>query len=543
MHGLEKPWVPGEKGGLLDSIDGNKRIHLLRNAPKQLLTKLLAQTSRAVVYRRAKRLGYCLVPSLLRSKIWNETSPKAKQFPTTYLNGLRGIAAVKVFAFHYLHFFTDHTFVPYGRDDQHKLFLDLPIVQFLYAGTTAQVFFVVAGYLMTLQLVQLFDKHDQPSRAKGFLNISGALFRRVFRLYLPVWIMTLISAHYIYLGFYEHNRNFYAQRDRYFPGPWTEPWPERHSSYFDQMHDWATDMWGLLNFWAQSYRPRHDVHLWSILVEMQGSLVLYLGLLATAQCRKHIRLAIICMLTVVTLLWDHGETWMYVGGAAIALIDLLLTERQQQQSIALPTSTPVSKPPAASTKQRWLFILRSHFSNPETTFWTAIRLVGHIAAFWTISYPMWGYGFWGVDAIAPGYVTLNRFIPPSMGQKERFYPCVGTMIFLLLLARADPETSVWRNIFNAEWAQYLGKISFGIYLVQGPLLHGVIYLVPHWVWWSLGTEGIEASNTTWTIGIGVGWVLGLVLILWAADVWQREVEMRTVKVAQKFEKWCFVKSA
>ena len=542
----EQPWLAEEKGSLLSSDETKDRGHTLRQAPKQLLTKILSYSTRAVAYRRGKRLAYCLVPSLVRSYLWNEIPPKPKQFPTTYLTGMRGIAAVKVYTFHYLHFFTDATFVPWGRDDQHRLFLELPIVQFLYAGTTAQIFFVVAGYLMTLQLVQLFDKHDQASRSKSFLNVSGALFRRAFRLYLPTFVITLITAHYIYFGLYERNRNFYNQRDKYFPGPWTEPMPEQYSSYMGQMDNWARDMWGLLNFWAKSYRPQHDVHLWSILVEMQSSLVLYLILMATAQCRKLVRLFAMCFMTVVTLFWDHGETWMYTIGAVVALIDLLLTEREQEKKLSLPAA--MSPPPAAAAgeigpKDRCYFILWSHFRTPATTVWTCLRFFGHFVAFWTLSYPMWGYGFWGSDAVAPGYVTLNRFIPRNMEQKERFYPCVGTTIYLLLLARADPDTSFWRNVFNSEWAQYLGKISFGLYLVQGPLLHAVVYPVPHLFWWSIGVEGIESNNFTWFVGIIIGWCAGLVLLLWWADVWQREVESRTVKVAQKFEKWCFVKTS
>ena len=548
LNDLEKPWLADEKGGYLGGVEPAKRAHLLRDAPKQLVSKLLSSTSRQGIYRRTKRIGYGLLPSPLRAYIWNETQPKGKVFPTTYLNGMRGIAAIKVFAFHFLHFYTDHTFVPYGRDAAHSLFLDLPVVQFLYAGTTAQVFFVVAGYLMTLQLVALFDKHDQASRAKAFLNISGNLFRRVSRLYLPVFVMTLISAHYIYFGFYEYQRNLYAQRDRYFPGPFTEPWPQQYSSYLSQLNDWRDDMWKLMNFWAHSYRPRHDVHLWSILVEMQGSLVLYLTLLATAQCHKYVRLVMVCGMTCVTLLWDHGETWMYVGGASVALIDLLLTERQTEKAIQLPATqtAPMALPtvPTMSTiRIRYQHVLVSHFKDAPTTAITTIRFLLHIAAFWTISYPMWGYSYSGFESIAPGYETLNSFIPAAMEQKERFWPCVGTMIFLLLLARADPETSIWRQIFNSDLAQYLGKVSFGVYLVQGPLLHAFIYLVPHWVWWSMGAEGISASNTVWTMGIAVGWVVGLVVVLWAGDVWQREVEMRTVKVAQRFEKWCFVKAA
>ena len=373
MDNTKQHWLAEEKEDLLSSGENDQRSYALRPALKRLLTKVLSHSARAIAYRRGKRLAYCFVPSPLRAYYWNEIPPKAKQFPTTYLTGMRGIAAVKVYTFHYLHFFSDATFVPWGRDDQHKLFLELPIVQFLYAGTTAQIFFVVAGYLMTLQIVQLFDKHEPASRSKAFLNISGALFRRFFRLYLPTFVITLITAHYIYLGLYEHNRNFYNQRDKYFPGPWTEPMPQQYSSYVAQMENWAQDMWGLMNLWAKTYRPQHDVHLWSILVEMQSSLVLYLILMATAQCRKLVRLAAMTIMTVVTLFWDHGETWMYVIGAVVALIDLLLTEREQQKKLTLPTTKaelPATTLQGDGWKSRWSFILRSHFRDPTTTAWT-----------------------------------------------------------------------------------------------------------------------------------------------------------------------------
>ena len=455
---------------------------------------------------------------------------------------------MKVFVFHYLHFFSDSTFVPWGRDDQHRKFLQLPIIQFLYSGTTAQVFFIVAGYLMTLQLAKLFDNHDMPSRSKAFLSISSALFRRWFRLYLPTFVITLITAHYIYFGLYERNRNFYNQRDKYFPGPWTEPMPAQYSSYMGQMRNWARDMWGLCHVWARSYRPQHDIHLWSILVEMQGSLVLYLILMATAQCRKYVRLFFMFLMTALSLFWDHGETWMYGCGGVVALIDLCLTERENEKSLSLPAAaSPLPPSPAAvaegaGLKSRFSFILWSHFGTPVATAWTCFRLFLYLCAFWTISYPMWAYGIWGWDG-AQGYVTLNRFIPQNMQQKERFWPCMGTSLFLLLLTRANPDTSVWRQILNSEWAQYLGKVSFGFYLIQGPVLHAVVYLVPHWVWWSFGVEGVETNDFLWTIGIMVGFCTGTVLCLWMADVWQREVEARTVTVAQKIEKWCFVKQS
>ncbi|KIX02035.1 uncharacterized protein Z518_07974 [Rhinocladiella mackenziei CBS 650.93] len=508
----------------------------LRHVPKQILSKALSAMRPAHAYKLGKRFAYCFVPQLFRSRVWNDADPKPKQFPTSYLSGLRGITSVKVFTFHYTFAFGDFGFQPWGTDDRHRYVLELPIIRYFYSGFTAHVFFGIAGYLTTLRLFQLMDKHDQASQSKVLLNVSGALFRRAFRLYLPVLIVTLITAHYIYFGFYEENRSYISQNPKYFPGTWNEPKPPQFAAYHEQLRFWAREMFDLTNIFKHgAVYPDHDQHLWSILAEFKGSLFLYLILIATMQCRRYVRLATMCIMTYMFFLWNHWEIWVYILGAIVAQVDLLLTEQEQERKITLvPERLPPSPPHSPASEHKPLETWHRQIPPRNMKFY--LRFFGFLVAFYFLSYPIDGY-----TDYAPGYITLNRLIPEWMERKDKFYPNIGTAILLLLLARADPTTSIWRRILNSDLAQYLGKISFGLYLVHGPILHAIGYMIPHKIWWWIGTEGIDTSNIPWTIVLCIGWSISLALSLWVADVWTREVESRCVKGVKKLEEVCFVK--
>ena len=155
-----------------------------------------------------KRFGYALTPQLLRTLIWKDHAPPRKQFPTSYLNGLRGCTALKVFSFHYIHALSDICFQPWGTNDHHRYILELPIIRYFYSGFTSHIFFGVAGYLTSVRLLQLMDDPDPLSQAKLLTSVSTSLFRRAFRLYLPVFVITLMTTTWVYLGLYEHNRPY-----------------------------------------------------------------------------------------------------------------------------------------------------------------------------------------------------------------------------------------------------------------------------------------------------------------------------------------------
>lgn len=523
---------------------------------RRILLKAIAIAHPAHLYTLLKRLLYCFVPQILRTQIFDDPAPKPKHFSTSYLNGLRGLTALKVFTFHYFMVFTEATHIPYGASPRYTYWTELPYIRYFWTGFTSHVFFALAGYLTCHRLFILLDKNDTASQAKVLLSVSGSLFRRAFRLYLPVFIITLIMTTYIHLGYYEYNRPLLLNWTRLFPGDWNETKPDMYPTWYEQLQFWAGEMYQLCNFVSsETFYPLHDQHLWSILAEMRASLHLHGIIVALAQCTRKARLVCLFFLTLAYIWWDHWEIWVYLLGAIVAQIDQILTEREQKHekelgSKAIPTTEHDTEKEETSPRESshtakiptFVESLRSTYSIDLTPYihapsaYQALRITGFLIAFYLLSYPIHG----SRGDRAPGYETLNQYIPKYMVRPDKFYSNFGTFLLLLLLVRSHPTRSRWRRLLESSWLQYIGSISFGFYLVQQIVQHGGGYLIPHHVWWSFGVEGVDLdSNPAWLGAILIGWACTLVVTVWIADCWTREVEGRCTKLVKRLEASCF----
>jgi hypothetical protein len=75
---------------------------------------------------------------------------------------------------------------------------------------------------------------------------------------------------------------------------------------------------------------------------------------------------------------------------------------------------------------------------------------------------------------------------------------------------------------------------FALYSVHGNMLHMFGYRFPHMVWNVVG--GREAQGLVgYVADMVVGWGMNLVLALWAADVFAREVDGRLSSVLAWFQ--------
>lgn len=495
----------------------------------------------AQILRQLRRLGYALTPQLGRTLLWDEGSIPAKLYPTSYLTGLRGLAAVKVVTFHYLMAFSDFGFQPWGVDDRHTHILELPIIRLLFAGFTAHLFFGISGYLIALRMLQAVDRRHAGPQPDIFRAISSDLFRKSFRLYLPVFIMTFCTAVYIYLGFYETYRPLLLDHEKLFPGDWYEPKPRQHSM-FKQVAVWMHEMFDLTNVVTENtVYPFHDQHLWAILAEMRGTLHVYGVVVTISQCRPLVRLVAMLIVSVMYFYWNHWEVWVFILGAMVAQLDLMLNAQQSPPAQhqhdtngfdpAPPAYSYVSQPVHEWTKY-------GVSTAKDRRFQRAMRYVGFVVALYFLSYPVDG-----ARDYAPGYLWLNNLIPRFMVRKDKFYPNIGTGILLLLLAQSDPNTSRWRRLLTSSFPLYLGKISFALFLVHGPVMHSIGYMLPHKMAWTFGTELQALGDGGWTVTVGFGWIVTVLLSLWAADVWYREVEGRCVGLMKRLESVCFTDSS
>ncbi|KPI42776.1 uncharacterized protein AB675_2133 [Cyphellophora attinorum] len=505
----------------------------------------------AQIVRQLRRLGYACTPQLGRTLIWDEPAPLTRTYATSWLTGLRGVLAVKVVTFHYVMAFCDFGFQPWGVDERHTHFFQLPIIRLLYAGFSSQIFFGISGFLVAMRVLQAQNRRSSVGAHQHqdiFASISIDLFRKVFRLYLPVFAITLCTAIYVWLGFYESYREPLLNHEKLFPGDWYEPRPKQ-MSLWSQLSYWGHEMFDLTNVVTENtVYPFHDQHLWAILAEMRGTVHLYGVLTALSQLSPESRLVAMGAVSILYFYWNHWEVWVFILGAMVVQIDLLLDRREPQHQFprsktddddtSFEPAPSLARPNRPTLKQRWSshrLVVTAATASKDQRFKRVARYALFIAALYLLSYPVAA-----ASAYAPGYLLLNHFIPRSMVRKDKFYPNIGTFLLLLCLARSDPATSRWRKVLSSQMAQYLGKINFAMFLVHGPIMHALGYMLPHKVAWTFGTELRYMEGLPWVCAVGFGWLITLAMCLWAADVWQREVECRCVEWQRKLERFCFV---
>jgi peptidoglycan/LPS O-acetylase OafA/YrhL len=132
-------------------------------------------------------------------------------------------------------------------------------------------------------------------------------------------------------------------------------------------------------------------------------------------------------------------------------------------------------------------------------------------------------------AETPGWVYLTSLIPKWWGDEHRYWQSVGAVIFVLAVGRS----ACWQRFFNLAAVQYLGRISYAVYLMHGPVLHTLGYAIERWAWGLTGTEG-----RAYVAGFILASVFVAPIVIWVSDVFWRAVDAPTVRFAKWLEKRC-----
>lgn len=129
-----------------------------------------------------------LVPSFFRAR----TKPR-KLYPTSYLDGLRGVAALFVVFHHYAINFTASSFDGWhtGEPGSHDWFFLFPLVRVIHSGRfMVIIFFIISGYVLSLQGLKLARSGD---KEKLLDSLTSSVFRRWIRLHVPVIASTFLA--------------------------------------------------------------------------------------------------------------------------------------------------------------------------------------------------------------------------------------------------------------------------------------------------------------------------------------------------------------
>ncbi|PSR76855.1 acyltransferase 3, partial [Coniella lustricola] len=473
-----------------------------------------------------------LLPSFVTSRIISSSvqheRSQGRLGPTSYLDGMRGLAALFVFFCHYSY----SAFAiadGYGSNNENRYLLKLPIFRLLYAGPPmVAIFFIVSGYALSLKPLKLAR-----SQRWGELSttMSSFIFRRAFRLFLPTFISTFMVVVLLRLGAYEWNREW--SLDRTWHWNVQETAPQRLNTTALQLDDWGRNMFDFVHVWGwEKYGGStwYDVHLWTIPIEFRASMMLFLTLLGTARLRTGLRLGFLALLIAFSYYSDRWEMVLFLVGMGYAELDLIRGAHSDPSTTAVATAPPAAATAAAGEgseqqqqqqqQQREQQKRHRACALLSRLYWASLAL----GSLYLLSQP-------DVNSEnTPGWIYLSSLIPDWISDKYRYWQCNGAILFVFCTARVPRM----QRVFNSPPVQYLGKISYAVYLMHGPVMHTVGYSIQRWAWEVSGVDG----RAQYKRGFVLGAVFAVPVVVWAADVFWRAVDAPVVRFAKWLEGRC-----
>lgn len=438
----------------------------------------------------APSVSKILTPSFLQRNMSSDDRQRVQ--PTAWLDGLRGVAAFLVYIYHFQHMFHQSFNLGYASNDgdnDHWL-IQLPIVRLIVNGQVqVATFYVLSGVSLSLKPLRLARSH---SFEKFHETMFSSVFRRALRLYLPVFAVQVGVLIATLLGMYNHA---YALSQSWPYGGTNEFMHTVFESNWAQTQDWIHAMWKFADPFVPD-RPLYDVHLWTIPIEFRNSIILFAVLVGVSKLKASTRISLVVMLWVYCMCHTviESETALFMAGIGIAEFMLIQEERGKSPSLSDASSKSWSKR-----------------ADVQCVSWCALGFVGlHL-----LSWPPWN-----ADR-TPGYRALNSITPPSADIVEYFWQRIGAAVFVFALAGC----ALLRSPFQTRLALYLGRISFPLYIVHGPLNHTLgLWLVDMY----LKITGSE-TFAGYEAGVILAFCTEAIVVVWLADLVMRTVDRPSVR--------------
>jgi peptidoglycan/LPS O-acetylase OafA/YrhL len=484
-----------------------------------------------------------LLPSFLHPH--DPSKPPRRLHATSYLNGLRGVAALVVLHSHFL----TNWFYPlrsgYLSSPENQYIMQLPILRLFYAGrASVAIFFVISGFVLSYKPLQLIRKGEQ---AKVLEVLGSSVFRRNIRLWVPITFGTAIAA-------------LLAFNNLYTPVPTRgELIPPIFPTWQEQMWHWYGDLSQCAFPWKGSGVDGNGAaglvyngHLWTIPIEFYGSIVVFvtvLGLSGVNRGNGGMRILIGIGLVWYSLAHGRWDVSLFLGGVVLAEWSLITSP----SSPGLPFHhRPTSRFPDFEDDNetridslRLVRISKKFFAALSLLCRPAIRklrpFTGPLNLF-LLFVALFLLSYAG-ESPSPGH--FHDFLVPYTPEiwegvglgREHFWLCIGALLLLFTLTNS---TSL-QSPFNSRLAQYLGDVSYSLYIVHGMVLFTLgtglwerwtgLVGKEQWVDNGMG-ELVQVvvmaeckSGQWWKALLGCA-VLNFVVVFWCADLFWRVVDGR-----------------
>ncbi|KAK3368517.1 acyltransferase family-domain-containing protein [Podospora didyma] len=432
--------------------------------------------------------------------LWNNPSngQSDRLRPTAYLDGLRGFAAFIVYWHHHQlwvhrsHWETLES--GFGHKDE-NYFVTFPgIRNFVIGGHYAvSIFYVISGYVLSAKPLSLIHAGEQAKLAD---NLSSATFRRWIRLYMP-----LIATTFIIMSLWHS-----------FGGIWVDG-AEPKSSYGEELWAWYAEVKNYSFIFNTGGGPwlSYNHHLWSIPLEFKGSIVIYTSLLALSTCSRNARiLAQVGLAYYFLYVVDGYYCALFMAGMLLCDLDLLAAK--DELPLLLSRLQTFKKPIA------YHLLAISFFLGGVPTHKDDINLLRKNRGWYYLS-----------------------FLKPQAVYNYQWFYLFWAAVFLVGMVRHVP----WlKRFFETRFCQYLGRISYALYLVHGPVLSILGDRLYTAVGWYTDTQAEHLSGwvdkfplpKTGPLGLEVSFLIPHLIILpvtiYCAELVTRGIDEPSVKFPQ-----------
>ncbi|KAK3341271.1 acyltransferase 3 [Lasiosphaeria hispida] len=453
-----------------------------------------------------------LLPSFIADFLFPDHKSTWRLHPTSYLDGLRGIASVIVFFCHYTENNYSYLVQSYGIDKEKPSgWIQLPYLRIIFSGRPmVHIFFVISGFVLSYKPIKAVHARDLDM---CYTALSSSTFRRAFRLFGPCVastfiIMCLTQAGYVGKAQASWSAQFWRWKDAVFH---QVAWP------------WA---------WDKDLRPPYDIHLWTIPIEFAHSMLLFMVILMLSRVRLRIRQAMVFGLMTYCLACGKWAGFEFLGGLFLAEIHIL----QHAQD---PKEWEKSEEVQTSRKRL--------LGSMKTALCVGVILVGMFVGGWPNR---------NADK-TPGIRYFLARTPLPFAKMENQAPQKYWFgLSAVFIVWSVGELATLKRFFEGPLAQYCGRISYAVYIVHGlalgmferrilgrpfvpasgtPGAPGFKEAVAGW-----GVKGyVGVVNTT---QMTVGWFVGLCIlgpmVIWAADLFWRAIDDPIVRLGRKLELAC-----
>ncbi|KAF3763302.1 hypothetical protein M406DRAFT_279359 [Cryphonectria parasitica EP155] len=354
-----------------------------------------------------------------------------KEGNVKWVDGLRGIASALVVLTHLARAWDGELFGATSKEGAAPRFFQLPYLRILIQGRIGvTIFAFVTGYVCALKPIKLYKQGNQEA---AFVSISKSALRRFPRLFLPAAAATCVSFLLAELGLYAVAKH----QDSW----WVDVQSPKRFAYLGEAV--VNLVYNIVTTWTRGVND-YDNSQWTLLPLLKGSMWVYAFMVATAYVKPRYRM------------WASFGLWVYFYCASDSAFGMqffwgtLIADLQNHEPF---TALIASRPRASAIISGFLLFIGLTFA----------------------SYPE-GHAEW--MGWSRTLLSIMRPILPNNPDFPRFASGIG----LEFISIGIVFSPFLQKALSSRYLLFLGRMSFAVYLLHGPLLKTVL------VWMLYGVQ-------------------------------------------------------